>query len=66
VRVTFKHGLHLKVYGEPLQEELLNVIDTIDGRAEPLVSLDDGINALRIARACRESMEKEGPIKLTL
>ncbi|MHA1167215.1 MAG: Gfo/Idh/MocA family protein, partial [Candidatus Hodarchaeales archaeon] len=40
VQVPFRHGLHLKVSGEPLQEELLNVIDCIDGRAEPLVSLD--------------------------
>ncbi|MHA2294934.1 MAG: Gfo/Idh/MocA family protein [Candidatus Hodarchaeales archaeon] len=66
IRIAFKHGLHLKVYGEPLQEELLNVIDCIEGRAEPLVTLDDGIDALKIARACRESMEKNIPVKLEL
>ncbi|MHA1449411.1 MAG: Gfo/Idh/MocA family oxidoreductase, partial [Candidatus Hodarchaeales archaeon] len=66
VQVPFRHGLHLKVYGEPLQEELLNVIDCIDGRAEPLVSLDDGINALKIARACRDSIEGNKPIMINL
>ncbi|MFW9998036.1 MAG: Gfo/Idh/MocA family oxidoreductase, partial [Candidatus Odinarchaeota archaeon] len=64
IKVPFS-GSQLKVYGEPLQEELLNLIDCIDG-AEPLVSIDDGIAALRIAQACRESMEKKLPIKVIL
>jgi UDP-N-acetylglucosamine 3-dehydrogenase len=57
IRIPFSNGEQVKVYGEPLLSEIWNFIDCIKGVAEPLVTIDDGINALKIVEAARESIK---------
>ena len=50
-----ERGTTIKVYGEPVREVLMDFIKVMEHGSEPLVSLDDGIIALRIIEAARES-----------
>ena len=50
-----ERGATIKVYGEPVREVLMDFIKVMECGSEPLVSLDDGIIALRIIEAARES-----------
>ncbi len=54
ISIPFGSGEMIKVYGEPLLEEILSFLDTIDG-ANPLVSIKDGIKGLIIVESARKS-----------
>jgi UDP-N-acetylglucosamine 3-dehydrogenase len=56
IRVPFSNGEQIKIYGEPLLQELWNLVDCIKGSASPLVTIDDGINALKLVEAARQSI----------
>ena len=57
ITIPYGSGEIIKVYGEPLLEEIWQFIDTMDG-AEPLVSIKDGLKGLKMIEAARESSEK--------
>ncbi|PWI46978.1 hypothetical protein CEE45_14145 [Candidatus Heimdallarchaeota archaeon B3_Heim] len=64
IRIPFSNGEQIKVYGEPLLSELWNLVDCIRGDGEPLVTIDDGINALKLVEATRKSIETGKVIEL--
>ncbi len=66
ISIPFSNGEQIKVYGEPLLHEIWNFVDCIRGKANPLVSIEDGINVLRIVEAARKSIEKESVIHLQI
>ena len=49
-------GEQIKVYGEPLLHEILNLVDCINRNGEPMVSIDDAIKSLKIVEAARMSI----------
>ncbi|MFW9905944.1 MAG: Gfo/Idh/MocA family protein [Candidatus Thorarchaeota archaeon] len=66
ISIPFSNGEQIKVYGEPLLHEIWNFVDCIRGKAEPLVSMEDGINVLKIVEAARNSIEKKNIIHLQI
>jgi UDP-N-acetylglucosamine 3-dehydrogenase len=64
IRIPFSNGEQIKVYGEPLLTEIWNLVDCIRGVAEPLVTVNDGINALKIVEAARKSIETGKVVEL--
>ncbi len=66
IRVPFSSGEQIKVYGEPLLQEVWNFIDCIKGEGKPLVSLDDAINAMKIVEAARLSVTTGESVTFTL
>jgi len=66
IRIPFSNGEQMKIYGEPLLLEMWNLIDCIRGNATPLVSINDGINALRLVEAARESIKKGDIVRLKI
>jgi predicted dehydrogenase len=50
-------GATIKVYGEPVREVLSDFLSCIESGEIPKVSIDDGLNALQIVEAARESAE---------
>ncbi|MFW9856178.1 MAG: Gfo/Idh/MocA family protein [Candidatus Thorarchaeota archaeon] len=56
IRIPFSNGEQVKVYGEPLLLEIWNLIDCVRAKTSPLVTLDDGINALKLVEAARTSI----------
>ncbi|MHA2054691.1 MAG: Gfo/Idh/MocA family protein [Candidatus Hodarchaeales archaeon] len=66
IRIPFSNGEQVKVYGEPLLSEMWNLVDCIRGVAEPLVTIDDGINALRLVEAARKSIKTGKVVELEI
>lgn len=66
IRIPFSNGEQVKVYGEPLLLEMWNLIDCIRKDTSPLVSLDDGINALKFVEAARESIRTSQPVQVEI
>jgi predicted dehydrogenase len=66
IRVPFSSGEQIKVYGEPLLQEIWNLIDCIKGEGTPLVSLDDAIKAMKIVEAARRSVITGESVTFTL
>ncbi|MHA1206062.1 MAG: Gfo/Idh/MocA family protein [Candidatus Hodarchaeales archaeon] len=66
IRIPFSNGEQIKVYGEPLLTEMWNLVDCIRGDAEPLVTVEDGINALKLVEAARKSIETGKVIELRI
>lgn len=66
IRIPFSSGEQIKVYGEPLLHELWNFVECIKGESVPLVSVDDGINALKLVEAARESIQTRMSVSLKL
>jgi UDP-N-acetylglucosamine 3-dehydrogenase len=64
IRIPFSNGEQVKVYGEPLLSEMWNLVDCIRGVAEPMVTIDDGINALKLVEAARKSIETGETVQL--
>ncbi len=64
----FREGQQMKLYGEPLLEELMDFLDCLAGNNEPKVSLADGIAALALIEAAQKSLERGGVegIRVTL
>ncbi len=59
-------GSSIKVYGEPLLEEHLNFLDTLQSKSKPLVGIANGIKVMKIVEACKQSLEKNCPIEISL
>ncbi|NWF96385.1 MAG: Gfo/Idh/MocA family oxidoreductase [Candidatus Thorarchaeota archaeon] len=51
-----ERGATVKVYGEPVQEVLNDFIRCIEMGSSPRVGLDDGVAAIRVVEAARESV----------
>ncbi|MHA2363861.1 MAG: Gfo/Idh/MocA family protein [Candidatus Hodarchaeales archaeon] len=65
VTVPYGSGEQIKVYGEPLLEEIWQFLDTMNGVA-PVVSIEDGIKSLKIVESARLSSETNKQITVTL
>jgi myo-inositol 2-dehydrogenase/D-chiro-inositol 1-dehydrogenase len=50
-----ERGATIKVYGEPVQEVINDFLSSIETGKAPRVGLDDGVAALKIVEAARES-----------
>ncbi|MCF2135775.1 MAG: Gfo/Idh/MocA family oxidoreductase [Candidatus Thorarchaeota archaeon] len=50
-----ERGATIKVYGEPVGEVISDFIKIIETDSQPRVSLDDGVAALKVVEAARES-----------
>ncbi|RMG20809.1 MAG: gfo/Idh/MocA family oxidoreductase [Methanobacteriota archaeon] len=59
-------GSSIKVYGEPLLEEHLNFLDVINGRAEPLVNIDNGLRVMEFVDASIRSLQSHQPVNLLI
>ena len=66
IRIPFSSGEQIKMYGEPLLQEIWNFIDCLKGEAIPLVSIDDAINAMKIVEAARLSSDKGESVAFNL
>ncbi len=66
ISIPFSNGEQIKVYGEPLLHEIWNFVDCIHGKAIPLVSIDDGINVLKIVEAARSSIENGDVVNIQI
>jgi len=64
IRIPFSNGEQIKVYGEPLLSEMWNLVDCIRGDGKPLVTIDDGINALKLVEAARKGIRTGKVIEL--
>ncbi len=59
-------GSSLKLYGEPLLVEILNLRDIVTKGVSPVVGLEDGLKTLMVVEKCRESLENRSPVTLTI
>ncbi|MDF1537635.1 MAG: Gfo/Idh/MocA family oxidoreductase [Candidatus Thorarchaeota archaeon] len=50
-----ERGATIKVYGEPVREVINDLVKVIETGSEPLVGLDDGVAAMRLVEAARQS-----------
>ena len=66
ISIPFSNGEQIKVYGEPLLHEIWNFVDCIRGKAIPLVSIDDGIDVLKIVEAARKSIENRAVVNIQI
>ncbi|UCE13639.1 MAG: Gfo/Idh/MocA family oxidoreductase [Candidatus Heimdallarchaeota archaeon] len=66
ISIPFSNGEQIKVYGEPLLLEIWNLVDCIRGRATPIVSIDDGINVLKVVEAARKSIETGSVVSIKI
>jgi UDP-N-acetylglucosamine 3-dehydrogenase len=49
---------------EPLKNEMVDFLDAIDKKRKPLVTGEDGIEAIRIAEAALESIKERKVVEL--
>ncbi|MHA1227808.1 MAG: Gfo/Idh/MocA family protein [Candidatus Hodarchaeales archaeon] len=66
ITIPFSNGEQIKVYGEPLLSEVFNLVDCIKGSGEPEVTLDDGINAVRMVEAVRKSISDGTSVEIKI
>ncbi|MCY3414807.1 MAG: Gfo/Idh/MocA family oxidoreductase [Candidatus Heimdallarchaeota archaeon] len=66
VKVPHGPGSSIKVYGEPLQEEIINLINIAKGIEKPLVTVENGLKALQLAEAIKESIITKNIIKVII
>lgn len=64
VKVPHGPGSSIKVYGEPLQEEIFNLKNIALGLEKPRVSISHGISALRFVEAAKASIRQKKIITL--
>jgi predicted dehydrogenase len=62
----FREGEKMKLYGEPLQEELMDFLDCLLTPNEPKVSLADGIKAIKLVEKARQSIERGAVVQVSL
>jgi len=53
----FREGERMKLYGEPLQEELMDFLDCLVTSRNPKVTLADGVTAIALVENARRSLE---------
>ena len=56
----------LERYAAAYQAELAHFLDVIDGKAQPMVTGDDGKKALALADACNESLKSGKFVEVSL
>ncbi len=61
-----ERGATIKVYGEPVREVLRNFIGMIENGEDPIVSIDDGLGALRVVEAARKSAQESKPVRIDI
>ena len=67
ITIPYGSGETIKVYGEPLLEEIWAFMDTMTkGDAKPLVSIEDGYKGLQMIEYARESSETGTTITIQL
>ena len=49
---------------EPLKRELANFINAIENSTKPLVTGEDGLAAVKVAKAALQSLEKDKPVEI--
>ncbi|MHA2230940.1 MAG: Gfo/Idh/MocA family protein [Candidatus Hodarchaeales archaeon] len=64
--IPYREGEKMKLYGEPLQEELLDFLDCLLSSKEPKVSLVDGIAAIELVVSARQSIETGKTVQVSL
>ncbi len=64
IRIPFSNGEQIKVYGEPLLSEMWNLVDCIRSDGKPLVTINDGINALKLVEAARKGIKTGEVVEL--
>ncbi|MHA2367328.1 MAG: Gfo/Idh/MocA family protein [Candidatus Hodarchaeales archaeon] len=62
----FREGERMKLYGEPLQEELMDFLDCLLTSKEPKVSLADGIAAIELVESARLSKKTGKVVQVSL
>jgi predicted dehydrogenase len=62
----FREGERMKLYGEPLQEELMDFLDCLLTSKEPKVSLDAGIAAIKLVESARLSKKTGKVVQISL
>jgi predicted dehydrogenase len=66
ITIPFSSGELIQAFGEPLLNELWNLIDCIQNKGSPIVTLDDAIQTLKVATMVRKSIRERMIVKLTL
>lgn len=62
----FREGERMKLYGEPLQEELMDFLDCLLTSKRPKVSLADGIAAIELVESARLSKKTGEVVQVSL
>ncbi len=65
IRLPFR-GTAIKVYGEPLLELHMNLLNSIRGKEKPKVTIDDGVRAIKIVEATRASLKSKKPVEISI
>ncbi|OLS27537.1 MAG: Inositol 2-dehydrogenase/D-chiro-inositol 3-dehydrogenase [Candidatus Heimdallarchaeota archaeon LC_3] len=65
ISIPFGSGERIKVYGEPLFEEITNFLDTINQK-EPLVDIDAGIRAFSLVEVVRKASYEKKIVQFNL
>lgn len=65
-RIPFKLGEKIKAFGEPLFEEHSDLLRVAKGECEPRVGLENGVKAVKLILAARESLEIGKPISIVI
>ena len=65
IRLPFR-GTAIKVYGEPLLMLHTNLLNSLRGIEKPKVTIDDGVRALKIVEATRESLRTKKPVEIKI
>ncbi|MHA1906533.1 MAG: Gfo/Idh/MocA family protein [Candidatus Thorarchaeota archaeon] len=61
-----ERGATIKVYGEPVREVLTDFVKVIETGAKPVVGLDDGVAALSVVEAARESAKTSKTVDIEI
>lgn len=59
-----ERGATIKVYGEPVQEVINDFLKCIELGTEPRVGLTDGVAAMSVVEAARDSVRKSKPVDI--
>jgi predicted dehydrogenase len=61
-----ERGATIKVYGEPVREVLTDFVKVIETGSKPIVGLEDGVAALEVVEAARESAKTSKAIDIEI
>ncbi len=65
-KTPFREGERMKLYGEPLQEELIDFLECINTGKKPNVSLSDGISAIKLVEKAQKSFISGEIVEISL
>lgn len=67
ITIPYGSGETVKVYGEPILEEIWQFIDTMDNeKTLPLVSINEGLRGLQMIEFARKSSEENSSLEIKL